>query len=230
MDGDVDDLDVIVVGAGFAGLYMLHKARRSGLRALVIEAGSGVGGVWHWNRYPGARCDVESLEYSYSFDEDLQQEWHWSERYSGQPEILEYLNHVCDRFGLRDGIRLDTRVTAATFDDDTARWTVRTNRDDELSAPFLVMATGCLSAANVPDIAGLDRFQGQVLHTAQWPHEGVDFTGRRVAVVGTGSSGVQAIPEIGKQAAELTVFQRTAGYSWPSANGPRRTSSSSRAK
>jgi cyclohexanone monooxygenase len=215
-----DDLDLLVVGAGFGGLYMLHKARQCGLRALVLEAGSGVGGVWHWNRYPGARCDVESLEYSYSFDEDLQQEWQWTERYSAQPEILEYLNHVTDRFGLRDGIRLDTRVTAATFDEDIARWAVRTEHGDELSAPFLVMATGCLSAANLPDIPGRDRFRGQVLHTARWPHEGVDFTGRRVAVIGTGSSGVQAIPEIAEQAAALTVFQRTAGYSWPSANGP----------
>src|SRR5262245_45188069 len=214
------DYDVVIVGAGFAGMYMLHRVRGLGLTVPLFEAGSGIGGVWYWNRYPGARCDVESLEYSYSFDEDLQQEWHWPERYSAQPDILEYLNHVADRFGLRDGIRLDTRVTAATFVEAAGCWQVRTEHGDELSAPFLVMATGCLSAANLPDIPGLDRFEGQVLHTAQWPHEGVDFTGRRVAVIGTGSSGVQAIPEIAKEAAELTVFQRTAGYSWPSANGP----------
>src|SRR5262245_14313346 len=199
---------------------MAHKARSTGLTVQGFEAGSGIGGVWYWNRYPGARCDVESLEYSYSFDEDLQQEWHWPERYSAQPDILEYLNHVADRFELRDGIRLDTRVTAATFVEAAGGWQVRTEHGDELSAPFLVMATGCLSAANVPAIPGLERFEGRVFHTAQWPHDPVDFTGRRVAVVGTGSSGVQAIPEIAKQASALTVFQRTASYSWPTANGP----------
>jgi cation diffusion facilitator CzcD-associated flavoprotein CzcO len=215
-----DQLDVVIVGAGFAGLYMLHRMRTAGFSAHIFEAASGVGGTWYWNRYPGARCDVESLEYSYQFDEDLQQEWKWSERYSTQPEILEYLNHVCDRFGLRDGIRFDTRVTTATFDEDTSRWLVRTDQGDDVSAQFLVMATGCLSSANTPAIDGLARFEGDVFHTGQWPHAPVDFTGKRVAVIGTGSSGIQSIPVIAQEAAELTVFQRTASYSMPSSNGP----------
>ena len=199
---------------------MLHRMRTAGFSARIFEAASGVGGTWYWNRYPGARCDVESLEYSYQFDEDLQQEWKWSERYSTQPEILEYLNHVCDRFGLRDDIQFDTRVTTATFDEATSRWLVRTDQGDDVSAQFLIMATGCLSSANTPDIHGLARFEGDVFHTGQWPHEPVDFTGKRVAVIGTGSSGIQAIPVIAQEAAELTVFQRTASYSMPSSNGP----------
>jgi cyclohexanone monooxygenase len=215
-----DELDVVIVGAGFAGLYMLHRVRRAGRSARVFEAAGGVGGTWYFNRYPGARCDVESLEYSYSFDEALQQEWQWSERYSTQPEILEYLEHVCDRFDLRGDIQFDTRVTSAEFDEAAARWRVRTDQGDDVSAQFLVMATGCLSAANTPDIDGLDTFAGEVFHTGRWPHEPVDFTGKRVAVVGTGSSGIQAIPVIADQAAELFVFQRTASYSMPSSNGP----------
>jgi cyclohexanone monooxygenase len=213
-------IDVVIVGAGISGLYMLVRARRAGLEAVVLEAGGGVGGTWYWNRYPGARCDIQSLEYSYSFDEQLQQEWRWPERYSSQPQILEYLDHVCDRFGLRDGIRFDTRVVAARFDDVAARWRVETDHGDVVIAQFLVMATGCLSAANMPDVAGLDRFAGQVLHTAQWPHEPVDFAGKRVAVVGTGSSGVQVSPEIARHAERLYVLQRTASYTLPSNNGP----------
>src|SRR5215472_12849175 len=179
--------DVVIVGAGFAGLYMLHRMREAGRSARVFEAGGGVGGTWYWNRYPGARCDVESLEYSYSFSEDLQQEWEWTERYAGQPEILRYLEHVTVRFDLRRSIRFDTRVTAASFD--SGRWHVTTDRADRATAPFLIMATGCLSTANVPDIPGLEDFEGDVFHTGQWPHEGVDFTGKRVGVIGVGSSG-----------------------------------------
>jgi cyclohexanone monooxygenase len=214
------DADAIVVGAGFAGLYMLHRLRQAGFTALVLEAGGGVGGTWYWNRYPGARCDVPSLEYSYGFDEDLQQDWAWTERYASQPEILRYLEHVADRFDLRRDIRLDTRVTAAAFDDATATWAVTTEAGERLTARFVVAATGCLSAANMPDIPGRDTFGGPTYHTGRWPHEGVDFTGRRVAVIGTGSSAVQSIPIIAEQAESLTVFQRTATYSVPAYNGP----------
>jgi cyclohexanone monooxygenase len=217
---EVSDIDAVVVGAGFAGMYAIYALRNAGLRPLVFEAGGDVGGTWYWNRYPGARCDVESLEYSYSFSEELQQEWEWTERYAGQPEILRYINHVADRFHLRDDIRFETRVVAATFDGDSNRWTVQTDRGEEVSAPFLIMAAGNLSTANVPTIDGLDDFEGPIYHTGQWPHEGVDFTGLRVAAVGTGSSGIQAIPKIAEQAGQLTVFQRTANYSIPAANGP----------
>lgn len=214
------NVDAVVVGAGFAGLYMLHRLRRNGWRALVLEAGSGVGGTWYWNRYPGARCDVESLEYSYSFDEDLQQEWEWSERYAAQPEILRYLEHVADRFDLRRDIELDTRVVGASFDQSTNRWDVRTERGDHYAAQFLIMATGCLSSANVPDIPGLEDFTGEVLHTGRWPKDGVVLHGKRVGVLGTGSSGIQAIPVIAREAAQLVVFQRTPAYSVPARNGP----------
>jgi cyclohexanone monooxygenase len=186
----------------------------------VIEAGSGVGGTWYWNRYPGARCDVESMEYSYQFSEELQQEWEWTERYASQPEILDYANHVADRFDLRGAMQFDTRVLSATYDERADRWTVRTDGGDELSAQFLVMATGCLSSARVPDFPGLERFAGETYHTGKWPHEGVDFTGQRVGVIGTGSSAIQSIPIIARQASELTVFQRTASYSIPARNAP----------
>jgi cation diffusion facilitator CzcD-associated flavoprotein CzcO len=214
------EVDVVVVGAGFAGLYMLHKLRQQGLAVQVFETGDGVGGTWYWNRYPGARCDIESMEYSYGFDEDLQQEWEWTERYAPQPEILSYANHVADRFDLRQDIQLETKVTAATFDDATGRWQVRTDRGDEVTARFVIMATGCLSAANIPDIPGADSFEGATYHTGTWPHEGVDFTGQRVGVIGTGSSAIQSIPIIAQQAAELTVFQRTATYTVPAWNQP----------
>jgi cyclohexanone monooxygenase len=213
-------VDVIVVGAGFAGLYMLHRLRRAGFTARVIEAGGGVGGTWYWNRYPGARCDVQSLEYSYGFDDDLQQDWEWTERYASQPEILRYLEHVADRFDLRRDIRLDTRVVGAAFDGATGTWTVETDAGDQLTARFVVAATGCLSSANLPDIPGRDSFRGPTHHTGRWPHEGVDLTGQRVAVIGTGSSAVQAIPIIAEQAADMTVFQRTATYAVPAHNGP----------
>jgi cyclohexanone monooxygenase len=212
------NLDVVVVGAGFAGLYALHRLRGLGLSVQVYEAGSGVGGTWFWNRYPGARCDVESLEYSYSFSRELEQEWDWSERYAPQPEILRYINHVADRFDLRRDVQFDTRVTATAFDEATGRWSVTTDRGDEVSARFCVMATGCLSAAATPDIEGLGSFGGDWYHTGRWPPEGVDFTGRRVGIVGTGSSGIQAIPVIAEQAAHLVVFQRTPNFSLPARN------------
>jgi cation diffusion facilitator CzcD-associated flavoprotein CzcO len=212
--------DAVIVGAGFAGLYMLHRLRELGFSARIYEAGSGVGGTWFWNRYPGARCDIESLEYSYSFSEALEQEWQWTERYASQPEILRYLNHVAGRFDLKRDIQFETRVTAAIFDETTSRWTIRTDRGDRVSAQFCIMATGCLSAAKVPDFRGIDTFQGKTYHTGHWPHEGVDFTGQRVGVIGTGSSAIQSIPNIARQASHLFVFQRTPNFSVPAHNGP----------
>jgi cyclohexanone monooxygenase len=213
-------LDVLIVGAGFAGLYMLHKARGLGLTVHVIEAASGVGGTWFHNRYPGARVDVQSMEYSFQFSEELQQEWHWTERYAAQPELLRYANHVADRFSLRDGIQLDTRISGAAFDETAQRWQVRSESGETWAARFLVMASGPLSTPNAPAFKGMESFNGPVLHTARWPQEPVDFTGQRVAVIGTGSSAIQAIPLIAQQARELTVFQRTASYAVPAHNGP----------
>jgi cyclohexanone monooxygenase len=218
-DADVT-VDAVVVGAGFAGLYMLHKLRELGLTARAFEVGTGVGGTWFWNRYPGARCDVESVEYSYQFSEELQQEWEWTERYAGQPEILSYINHVADRFDLRRDIQFETRVVSAAFDEDDITWTVATDRGDRVRARFVIMATGCLSSANVPEFKGADLFGGETYHTGRWPHEGVDFRGKRVGVIGTGSSGIQSIPIIAEQAEHLTVFQRTPSYSVPARNGP----------
>jgi len=212
--------DAVVVGAGFAGLYMLHRLRGLGLSAVVFEAGDDVGGTWYWNRYPGARCDIESMQYSYSFSDELQQEWRWSERFSGQPEILRYANHVADRFDLRRDIRFGTRVTAATFDETANRWLLETDRGDRVSTAFCIMATGCLSSGRVPDIKGINTFAGASYHTGQWPHEGVDFTGQRVGVIGTGSSAIQSIPVIAEQAAHVTVFQRTPNFSVPARNTP----------
>ena len=212
--------DVIIVGGGLGGLYALHRLRKLGLSVHVLEAGSGVGGTWFWNRYPGARCDVESMEYSYSFSEDLQQEWHWPERYGTQPEILRYINHVADRFDLRRDIQLNTRVKSAAFSPETRRWAVTTEQGEVFAAPFCVMATGNLSTPRVPDFKGLNNFKGKWYHSGLWPHEGVDFTGQTVAVIGTGSSGVQMIPLIAAQADHLTVFQRTANFSLPARNGP----------
>ena len=211
------DIDALVVGAGFAGLYMLHRLRGMGLSVRVIEAGGGVGGTWYWNRYPGARCDVESVEYSYGFSEQLQQQWQWSERYAAQPEILRYLEHVAERFALYPDIQFNTRVLAAHFDADTARWRVTTD-SGSYHARYCVMATGCLSSANMPDLPGLAHYQGRVLHTGRWPHEAVSFAGQRVGLIGTGSSGIQVTPEIAKQAQHLYVFQRTANWSVPARN------------
>jgi len=214
-------LDALIIGAGFAGLYQLHALRdRLGLSALVLEAGSGVGGTWYWNRYPGARCDSESHSYCYTFSDALLQDWEWSERYPGQPEIMRYLNHVADRFDLRRDIRLDTRVAATHYDDAANLWRVRTEAGDLLSARYLITAVGCLSTANMPKIEGLDGFTGDWYHTGQWPHDGVDFTGKRVGLIGTGSTGIQAAPVIAATARHLTVFQRTANYSVPAQNAP----------
>ncbi|UPT90590.1 NAD(P)/FAD-dependent oxidoreductase [Bradyrhizobium barranii subsp. apii] len=210
--------DVVVVGAGFAGMYMLHRLRGLGFSARVYEQGGGVGGTWYWNRYPGARCDVESMQYSYSFSEELQQEWDWSERYAPQPEILNYANHVADRFDLRRDIQFDTRVARAAFDARTKCWSVTTSDGQTVEAQFIVLATGCLSNARKPDIKGLESFKGPVYHTGNWPHEDVDFTGLRVGLIGTGSSGIQSTPVIAEQARHLTVFQRTANFSIPARN------------
>jgi cyclohexanone monooxygenase len=213
-------IDVVIVGAGFGGMYMLHRLRGLGLSAIVFDVASGVGGTWYWNRYPGARCDVESMQYSYSFSEALQQEWQWSEVFAGQPEILRYANHVADRLDLRRDMRFETRVTGAVFDESAHRWSVETDRGDVVSARYCVMATGCLSAARLPDFPGMDSFKGKTYHTGHWPHEGVNLSGLRVGVVGTGSSAIQAIPVIATQAAHVTVFQRTPNFSIPSRNRP----------
>ena len=211
-------VDIAVVGAGFAGMYMVHKAQQLGLSIQVFEAATDVGGTWYWNRYPGARCDVESVEYSYSFDEDLQQEWEWTERYSAQPEILKYAQHVADRFSLRDSIQFSTRVLSAHFNEDSNHWTTTTDLGDVVTSRFVVFATGCLSSANIPHFQGAETFVGETFHTGQWPHEGVNFTGKRVGLIGTGSSAVQSIPIIAQQAEHLTVFQRTASYAVPARN------------
>ncbi len=220
-DTDVERHDLIVIGAGFSGLYMLHRARNVlGLDTVVFEAGDGVGGTWYWNRYPGARCDSESWYYCYTFDEALAQEWTWTTKYPEQPEIRAYLEHVADRFDLRRDIRLGTTVTEARFDDHDAHWVVTTADGTRVRAPYLVSAVGCLSAANVPQIPGLERFGGDWYHTGRWPHGGVDFANKRVGLVGTGSTGIQATPVIAAEADHLTVFQRTANYSVPARNGP----------
>lgn len=212
--------DAIIVGAGVGGLYAIYQLRKLGLRVRAFEAGGGVGGTWYWNRYPGCRCDVESMEYSYSFSDELQQEWHWPERYGTQPEILRYINHVADRFDLRRDIEFNTRVKEASFDSETSTWTLKTDKGDTATARFCIMATGNLSTPRTPNYPGLERFKGKWYHTGLWPHEGVDFTGLRVGVIGTGSSGVQSIPIIAKQAKHLYVFQRTANFSLPARNVP----------
>lgn len=212
------DLDVVVVGAGFAGIYAVHAFRSAGLTVRAFEAGSGIGGTWFWNCYPGARCDVESKDYSYSFSPELEQEWSWSERYPAQPEVLRYLNHVADRFGLWPDIQLDTRVTAASWDAGRSEWTVTTGDGSSVTARFCVMATGCLSAYQVPSLPGLDTFAGPWYHTSRWPRDGVDFTGQRVGLIGTGSTGIQVAPEIAAVASHLYVFQRTANFAVPNRN------------
>ncbi|MGH7123835.1 MAG: flavin-containing monooxygenase [Stellaceae bacterium] len=214
-------LDALIIGAGFSGLYQLHRLRdRLGLSVEVLETADGLGGTWYWNRYPGARCDSESHTYCYTFSNDLLQEWQWTERYPAQPEILRYLNHVADRFDLRRSIRFGTRVAAAHYDEAANLWRVTTERGERLAAKFLITAVGCLSTANVPAIPGLESFAGRWYHTGEWPHEGVDFTGKRVGQIGTGSTGIQSAPVIAETAAHLTVFQRTANYSVPARNAP----------
>ncbi|MYX05995.1 NAD(P)-binding domain-containing protein [Streptomyces sp. SID8375] len=213
-------LDAVIVGAGFSGLYQLYRLRALGLRTRVLEACDDIGGTWYRNRYPGARCDVESTAYSFSFSPELDQEWEWSERYATQPELLRYLHHVADRFDLRKDITLRTRVTGAVYDEGGHTWQVTTDTGETVTTRFVVLATGCMSAVKEPDIPGAGTFAGRALHTADWPHEDVDLTGRRVAVIGTGCSGIQAIPLLAEQAAELTVFQRTPVYALPARNRP----------
>jgi len=214
------DADVVVVGAGMSGLYALKVLRERGLRAIVLEKAPGVGGTWYWNRYPGARCDIPSLEYSFGFDPELEQEWEWTEHFASQPEIERYLNHIADRYDLRRDIRLSCGVTAATFDEATDTWVFDTETGERLRSRFAIMATGGLSAPNRPDWPGMDRFEGTIVQTSLWPEEGVELEGKRIGIVGTGSSGIQAIPEIAKVAGHLTVFQRTAAFTWPSQNQP----------
>ena len=216
-----DSFDAIIIGAGFSGLYQLHCLRdKLSLNVRVLEAAPGVGGTWYWNRYPGARCDSESHSYCYTFSEELTQEWEWTERYPAQRDVLRYLNHVADRFDLNRNITFNCRVTGADYDEAANSWRVRTEAGEELTAEFLITAVGCLSAANVPDIPGLSTFKGECHHTSRWPLEDVDFSGKRVGVIGTGSTGIQVVPEVAAACAHLTVFQRTANYSVPARNAP----------
>ncbi|MDG2004024.1 MAG: NAD(P)/FAD-dependent oxidoreductase [Novosphingobium sp.] len=212
--------DVVIIGAGFGGLYAHQRLRQLGLTLQGFEAAPGVGGTWYWNAYPGARCDVESLDYCYSFSDELLEEWEWSERFATQPEILRYANHVADRFDLRHDIAFDTRITSCTFDDATNRWTLETDTGKCISARFVIAATGCLSAPILPDIDGIESFAGTIVQTSAWPHDGVELAGKRVGIIGTGSSGIQTIPVIAQSAAHLTVFQRTPNFSLPARNGP----------
>ncbi|MCQ6279506.1 NAD(P)/FAD-dependent oxidoreductase [Bacillus sp. EB600] len=216
----VTNLDAVVIGAGFSGLYMLYRLREAGLSTQVFEAAEDVGGVWYWNRYPGARCDSESIYYNYTFSEELYQEWTWNSKYPVQPEILSYLNFVADKFDLRRDIQFKTRITAAHYDEVTDRWQIFTDDGNSVSAKYFITGAGCISTANLPNIKGLDRFKGEWYHTGHWPHEKVDFKGKRVGIIGTGSSGVQAIPVIAQEAGHLTVFQRTPQYSVPARNHP----------
>jgi cation diffusion facilitator CzcD-associated flavoprotein CzcO len=216
-----ETLDAVIIGAGFSGMYQLHLLRdKLGLNVHVLEAGEGVGGTWYWNRYPGARCDSESHSYCYMFSKELQQEWEWSERYPQQPEIIRYMNFVADKLDLKRNIRFGTRVTGARYDEAANLWRISTAGGESFAATYLITAVGCLSTANVPKIPGLEAFQGDWYHTGEWPHEGVDFTGKRVGQIGTGSTGIQAVPVIAAQAKHLTVFQRTANYSVPAHNAP----------
>ena len=216
----ITELDAVIIGAGFSGMYMLRKLRDElGLSVRVVEAGTGVGGTWYWNRYPGARCDSEAYVYCFTFDKQLLQEWEWTERYPEQPEILRYLNHCAERFDLTRSIDFNQRVVETAYDEKNKRWTLRTDQGDTIHARFVIAAVGSLSATNVPKFKGLENFKGKAYHTSQWPHEGVDFTGKRVAVIGTGATAVQAIPEISMQAKHLTVFQRTANFCVPARNG-----------
>jgi len=217
---EIDEFDAIVVGAGLSGVYLLHRLRKLGLSVRVLEAGTDVGGTWYWNRYPGARCDTESMFYAYSWPTELRQKWTWTSRYPDQDEIQGYISHVTDEFDLRKDIQFETRVAGATFDEATNRWAITTEQGETFSARFCVMATGCITKPNLPDWPGVESFEGDTYHTARWPKDDVDFTGKHVAVVGTGSTGIQAIPMIAKQAEQLTVFQRTPNYAIPAWNGP----------
>ena len=212
--------DVVVVGAGFSGLYTLYRLRARTLKAVCFEAGDGVGGTWYWNRYPGARVDIESMQYSYSFDDDLQQEWRWPEYFSSQTDLEVYANHVADRFGLRDQIRFNARVNRLRWDEQDRRWHVTAENGDQVSARYVIAASGALDATNIPHFPGLDSFRGEWHHTSQWPKEGVDYAGKRVGLIGTGSTGLQAVTEIAKTAGHLYVFPRTPAYSLPANNRP----------
>ena len=216
----MENVDAVIVGAGFSGLYLLHRLRKAGFSTRVFERGGDVGGTWYWNRYPGARCDVESLQYSYSFDEQLQQEWHWPEKFSAQPDILAYANHVADRFDLKKDIEFNTEVIVGCFDEKSSSWKITTSKEEKVTARFFIMATGCISTTQVPSIKGLNNYKGNTYHTGNWPHEEVNFAGQNIAVIGTGSSGIQSIPVLAEQANNLTVFQRTPNYSIPSQNEP----------
>ena len=213
-------VDVAIVGAGFAGLYLLHRLRKAGFIAVALDAAGDVGGTWYWNRYPGARCDIQTIDYSYTFDPELDRKWTWSEKYATQPEILRYLGFVADRYDLRRDVRFGTRVSAATWDQNAERWSLTTDHGDTVSCRFYIMATGCLSAPKPPEIDGVKDFNGEIYFTGRWPHSEVQLAGKRVAVIGTGSSAVQSIPLIAEQAAELTVFQRTPNFALPAHNGP----------
>jgi cation diffusion facilitator CzcD-associated flavoprotein CzcO len=215
-----NDYDAVVIGAGFSGLYMLHKLRELGLCARVIEMADGVGGTWFWNRYPGARCDSESYYYCFTFSKEILLEWEWTCRYPGQWEILRYLNYVADKLDLRRDIQFSTRVTGACYDEPSGKWVIETDRGDRLTATYLITAVGCLSTAQIPNFKGRETFRGESYHTGQWPHEGVDFAGKRVGIIGTGSTGIQAIPVIAKEATHLTVFQRTPNYTVPARDRP----------
>ena len=216
----VQHVDIAVVGAGFAGLYLLHRLRQAGFTAQGLEAADDVGGTWYWNRYPGARCDIQTTDYSFTFDPELEAAWQWSEKYATQPEILRYLGFVADRYDLRRDIRFATRVTSARWNEATQRWLLATSAGPSVSCRCYIMASGCLSEPKPPEIDGVADFAGDVYVTGRWPHAGVDFTGKRVAVIGTGSSGIQAIPLIAEQATHLTVFQRTPNFAFPAHNGP----------
>ncbi len=217
-DENSDLLDVIIIGTGFAGVYGLHRIREAGFRVIAVEAGDDVGGCWYWNRYPGLRCDVDSLEYSYAFSEELQNEWRWSERYAPQSEIQSYIAFAADKLDLRKDIQFNTRISAATYNNDAGNWSLETEAGETLRARYVVMATGCLSVPNKPDIPGLDDFGGQLVHSVQWPKEKLDLSGKNVAVIGTGSTGVQMIPLLAKEAKHLTVVQRTPAFCVPARN------------
>src|ERR1700760_1819658 len=219
-NGSAQQVDVAVVGAGFAGLYLLHRLRKAGLTAVALDTAKDVGGTWYWNRYPGARCDIQTIDYSYTFDPELDTAWTWSEKYATQPEILRYFSFVTDRYDLRRDIRFGTRVKAANWDDASERWLLTTDNGANISCRYYIMATGCLSTPKPPEIDGVKDFQGAIYFTGRWPHEGVDLKGKRVAVIGTGSSGIQSIPLIAAEAAQLTVFQRTPNFALPAGNGP----------
>ena len=216
----MESVDVVVVGAGFSGLYLLHRFRKAGFASLALEQADDVGGTWYWNRYPGARCDIESIDYAYTFDAELDQAWKWSEKYATQPEILHYLNFVAGRYDLRRDIRFGVTVTAANWDEKEDLWRLTTDNGHTIGCRYYVMATGCLSAPKPPEIEGVEDFEGEVYFTGRWPHHEVELVGKRVAVIGTGSSGIQVIPMIGERAAHLTVFQRTPSYAMPARNGP----------